>query len=98
MNDSVFVIYEYFNSRAVVQNRKQPNRTKIRSKYDPDVEFTRFSYHPVWNKTNRSFIRITFANLRMKMLFEIEFAAAQLAELNEMPVMEKVELYEFCST
>jgi hypothetical protein len=92
MNDSVFVIYEYFNSRAVVQNRKQPNRTKIRSKYDPDVEFTRFSYHPVWNKTERKFIKITFASLRMKILFEIEFAAARLVELNEEPIIEEVGL------
>jgi hypothetical protein len=94
MNDRVFVIYEYFNSRAVAYNRKQPNRTKIRSKYDPNVEFTGFRYHPIWNKTNRMFIRITFANLRMKILFEIEFAAAQLVELDEMPVMEKVESYD----
>lgn len=86
--EPIYTIYEYFNHKVLVQNPKQPNRTKIRTTYDQNAEFTGFSYHPIWNEPNRSFIKITFVDSAAKCSFETEFAAADLIELNEEPVMK----------
>jgi hypothetical protein len=48
------------------------------------------SYHPIWNKPERRFLVINFENNRQQLLFEIEFGAARLFEIAEIPEMEKV--------
>ena len=80
------MIYEYYNKPPMCGIR---NRKRIRE-YDPAVEFMGHSYHPIWNKPERRFLVINFENNRQQLLFEIEFGAARLFEIAEIPEMEKV--------
>ena len=80
------MIYEYTNSPPMCGIR---NRKRIRE-YDPAVEFTGHSYHPIWDKQERRFLIINFENSHQQLLFEIEFGSARLTQLAEIPEMEKV--------
>ena len=87
MVDTVIkMIYEYTYSPPMCGVR---NRKRIRS-YDPAAKFLGHSYHPVWQKTNRSFLTIQFESEHQKLLFELEFSSAKLVAIEEIPEMEKV--------
>lgn len=69
------------------------NRKRIRDFYDPAVEFTRHSYHPIWGKESKHFIIINFASEYHQQIFELEFGRADLTELDAIPDMEAVGNY-----
>lgn len=79
------MIYEYTTNAPMCGIR---NRKRIRE-YDPAVEFTGHSYHPIWNVPERRFLIINFENTHQQLLFEIEFGSARLTQLAVIPEMVK---------